>query len=172
MKRTVADLIAKQGSGDVPTIDEFESVDQAMQVLHERQIGALLVTSLSEVVGVFSERDYAREAVENKFNLSSNTKVSSLMTKKIIYVTSDYRLDECLAIMAKMKIRHLPVMDGYTPVALLSMRHIMAALIEENQFMVEQLVTYITGSQHAEERHIRAGLIRDGSRIVGVDLVL
>ncbi|MEQ1665705.1 MAG: CBS domain-containing protein [Bdellovibrionales bacterium] len=161
MKRTVSDLMAKQSIGDVPTIGATQSVEQAMRVLHERQVGALLVTSLSEVVGVFSERDFARAAVANNFKLPPSTKVSDLMTKKVIYVTSDYRLDECLSIMAKMKVRHLPVMDGNTPIALLSMRQIMTALIEENQFMVEQLVIYITGSQHEEKRPNRSGLIRD-----------
>lgn len=160
MKRTVSDLMKQIDLSRLPLIEADASVEEALKTLESSDVGALLVISNGAAVDVFSERDFARAYVANKSVLRPDTTISKLMSSKVIFVTPDYRLDECMAVMVKMKIRHLPVLQGETPIAFLSMRHIMEALAEENKFMVNQLVTYITGSNTIEENQPRKGLVR------------
>ncbi len=161
MKRTISDLMKQVDLSRPPKIDADASVEEALKALEISDVGALLVISNGMVVGVFSERDFTRAYVSNKNAPLPDTSIRNFMSRKVIFVTPDYRLDECMAVMVKMKIRHLPVLQGDTPIAFLSMRHIMEALVEENQFMVNQLVTYITGTNTIEENQPRKGLVRE-----------
>lgn len=160
MKRTVSDLIKQRDFGHLPSIDVRASVDEALGLLDKSDIGALLVMDGKAVVGVFSERDFARGYTSERAILAPNAKLRHFMSQNVIFVTADYRLDECMELMVKMKIRHLPVLEEDTPIALVSMRHIMEALVEENQFIVNQLVTYITGTNTVEEIRPRGDLIK------------
>jgi CBS domain-containing protein len=150
----------------LPAIDIGASVDEALGLLDKADVGALLVMDRNAVIGVFSERDFTRACYVNRSILEPNAKLINFMSKSVVFVTADYRLDECMAVMVKMKIRHLPVLQGDTPIAFLSMRHIMEALVEEKQFMVNQLMTYITGTNTVEEGQSRNGLIRQENRIL------
>lgn len=161
MKRTVSDLMKYRDFCHQPSMDVNASVNEALALLEKSDVGALLVMDKNAVVGIFSERDFARACVLNRAILEPNAKLKCFMSPKVVFVTADYRLDECMAVMVKMKIRHLPVLEGDTPIAFLSMRHIMEALVEENQFVVNQLVTYITGTNAIEENRARSGLIRE-----------
>ena len=78
--------------------------------------------------------------------MSLDSKVKDIMVRKIVYVTLKYRLDECLMVMVTTHIRHLPVLENELPLALLSMRHIVEALVEDQEFMISQLLQYVTGS--------------------------
>lgn len=158
MKRTVSDLMKQRDLSQLPCIEYTATAKEALLYLQSSDVGALLVMNRKTVVGVFSERDFARTVALHGNALETSTAVQHFMSDKVVFVTADYRLDECMAVMVKMKIRHLPVLQGDTPIAFLSMRHIMEALVEENQFIVSQLVTYITGSSLDEENIIRPGL--------------
>jgi CBS domain-containing protein len=164
MKRTISDLMKQKDFGRQSSIDVNASIDEALALLEKSDVGALLVMDRNVVVGVFSERDFARAYTLNRALVRPKTKLKYFMSQRVIFVTADYRLDECMAVMVKMKIRHLPVLDGDTPIAFLSMRHIMEALVEEKQFMVNQLVTYITGTNTVEENRPRGGLIKQKNR--------
>lgn len=164
MKRTVYDLMKQKDFGHPPSIDVNASVDEALALLEKSDIGASLVMDKKAVVGVFSERDFARAYILNRAIVEPNAKLKDFMRQKVVFVTPDYLLEECMAVMVKMKIRHLPVLQGDAPIAFLSMRHIMEALVEENQFMVNQLVTYVTGTNTVEENRPRSGLIKQQNR--------
>ncbi len=160
MKRTVYDLMKKKDLCQLHLISNTANIKDALHLLQKDEVGALLVMSNGQVVGVFSERDFARAYSLQNGSLGPSAKVQNLMSSKVIYVTPDYRLDECMAVMVQFKIRHLPVLQGEIPVAFLSMRHIMEALVEENQFMVNQLTTYITGSTVHDTNASRTGLVK------------
>jgi len=102
------------------------------------------------LVGLFAETDYAKFSLDSEGAVGLEAKVADLMTRKIVYVNPEYKLNECLAVMVKMDVRALPVMENEKPIGLLSMRHIMEALIEDQEFMISQLVQYTTGSYMPE----------------------
>ena len=160
MKRTVRDLMRQIDISRIPTVDRHATVEDALLALEEHESGALLVTGNGRPEGIFSERDFARRALENSGLVPLNQPVSLLMSRKVVYVTLDYRLEECMAIMSGHKFRHLLVLDNDEPVALLSMRHIMEALIEDKAFMIDELTKYITGSLRPESREERQPLVR------------
>lgn len=161
MKRTVYDLMKQKDLSKLHLISEMANLQDALNLLQKDDVGALLVMDIDQVVGIFSERDFARAFSDKKGLLDPSIKVRDLMSKKIVYVTPDYRLDECMSVMVKFKIRHLPVLLGEIPIAFLSMRHIMEALVEDSQFMVNQLTTYITGSTVYDTKTPRAGLVNN-----------
>jgi len=161
MKLTVSGLLKQKDLSKIPRISHTGTLQEALFVLNEFNTGSLLVMDGLSIVGIFSERDFARASAIRLSPIPMDTNIAELMSKTIIYVTPDYTLDECMAVMCKMKIRHLPVLEGNTPIALLSMRHIMEALVEENQFMIGQLFAYITGSQTGEGKAHRSALIID-----------
>lgn len=150
MKRSLRDFLkSREGRKDfafLPQISVRANVREALRALRVYYSGALIVMDGSEVVGIFSERDFAQWALENSEDIRIDACISEMMTRKVAYVTPEYRLEECLDIMKALHIRHLPVMEDKRPVALLSMRHIMEALIEDREFQVDEMVKYITGS--------------------------
>jgi CBS domain-containing protein len=161
MKKTVSELLKQKDLSNIPSIDHTGTLQEALYILDETNTGSLLVMRGLSIIGIFSERDFARASAFRDGALPMETKVTDLMSKSIVYVTPDYSLDECMAVMCKMKVRHLPVLLGDTPIALLSMRHIMEAIVEENEFMIGQLVAYITGGPSAHEKTNRNALIME-----------
>ena len=161
MKHTVSGLLTHKDLSKIPCLDSRGTLQEALSVLEETNTGSLLVMENTSIVGIFSERDFARISAFRISPLAMDTKITDLMSKTIVYVTPDYTLDECMAVMCKMKIRHLPVLEDNIPIALLSMRHIMEALVVENEFMIGQLVSYITGGPSGSEKNNRNALILD-----------
>lgn len=161
MKKTVSELLKQKDLSNIPSIDHTGSLHEALCILDESNTGCLLVMKGPSIIGIFSERDFARASAVSDCSLPMGTKVADLMSRSIVYVTPDYSLDECMAVMCKMKVRHLPVLLGGRPIALLSMRHIMEAIVEENEFMIGQLVSYITGGPSAHEKSNRNALIME-----------
>lgn len=142
--KTVRDVLKEKGN-QVWSISADASVHDALKLMAEKGIGALVVLDGEDVAGIFSERDYARE-VELKGRTSRDTSVGDIMTRKVIYIEPDNTVEECMAVMTHKRIRHLPVMDKNRLVGLVSIGDIVKAVISEQQFMIQRLEHYITGA--------------------------
>ncbi len=142
---TVRDLLAGKRSKEIWSIAPDATVYQALELMAEKNIGALLVMEGDRLVGVFSERDYARKCVL-KGRSSRDTRVAELMSAPVIYVHPDQPAEHCLAIMTQRQIRHLPVLEGDQVIGVVSIGDVVKAIIEDQQEALKDLVTYITGT--------------------------
>jgi CBS domain-containing protein len=134
-----------QGKGrEVATIGPELSVYDALALMAEKGIGALVVTQGPAVVGLISERGYARN-VALKGRNSRETPVGDIMTSRVACVGPDQTVQECMTIMTEMRVRHLPVMEGETLAGLVSIGDLVKAIIEEQEALIEHLVRYING---------------------------
>jgi len=121
-----------------------DSVFEAIKVLSEKGVGALMVMDKGRMVGILSERDYTRKIALLGKN-SKETKVRDIMTTNVLIVSPQTRTRQCMAIMAEKKIRHLPVVDGSTVVGMVSIRDLMNDIIKDHEFTIAQLESYIKG---------------------------
>jgi CBS domain-containing protein len=140
---TVRDLLANKRTG-IWIVAPDATVYQALELMAEKNIGALLVMDHGRLAGVFSERDYARKCVLKGRN-SRDTRVAELMSSPVIYIQMDQSVEQCLAIMTQRQIRHLPVMTGDEVVGVISIGDVGKAIISEQQEALKDLETYITG---------------------------
>jgi CBS domain-containing protein len=143
MERTVAHLLAAKGS-DAWSIEPDASVYQALEVMADKNIGALLVLDDGVLVGILSERDYARKVILLARG-SKETRVSEIMTAGPITVSPTTGIGECMQLMTEHRFRHLPVLEDGTLVGVVSIGDVVRGVIEAQQFMIEQLESYITG---------------------------
>ncbi len=125
------------------TIEPEASVYDAISKMSDKQIGALIVTEDNKVIGIITERDYARKVILQDKS-SKNTLVREIMTKRVIYVKPDQKLEECMALMTNSHIRHLPVLDGDRLVGMISIGDVVKAVISEKEFLIDQLTRYIS----------------------------
>ena len=134
-----------QGKGrEVWTTGPETSVYDALALMADKGIGALVVTQGPTVVGLLSERDYARN-VALQGRKSRETPVGDIMTSRVACVGPDQTVQECMTIMTEMRVRHLPVMEGETLAGLVSIGDLVKAIIEEQEALIEHLVRYING---------------------------
>ncbi|RJP55730.1 MAG: CBS domain-containing protein [Anaerolineaceae bacterium] len=140
---TVRDMIRKKGS-EVFSISPDAAVYDALIMMEKYNTGALMVVNGNKVEGILSERDCVRR-VDLAGKSSKNTKVSEIMTKKVIYVEAGQPLEECMALMIDKNIRHLPVFDGKELLGLISVRDVLKEVVDVQKFMISQLEHYITG---------------------------
>ncbi len=127
---------------DVWSLHPDDTVLDAIKVLAEKDIGALIVIKDDKPVGIFSERDYARN-VYLKGKSSPETPVRDVMASPVICVGLDRSVNECMALMTEKRIRHLPVMDGDELIGMVSIGDLVKSVIAEQQFTIEQLEHYI-----------------------------
>ena len=143
--KTVREMLLKKGN-KIYSISPNQKIFEALQLMAEKEVGALLVLDGENLVGIISERDYARKvALEGKS--SKECLVSEIMSTKIVYIEEDTRTDECMALMINKKVRHLPVYDKGKLVGVISIGDVVNAVIDEKEFEIDQLVRYITGSR-------------------------
>lgn len=122
-----------------------QSVLRALEIMAENDVGALLVLDGKRLAGVFSERDYARKVILQG-KASKSTKVSEIMTGKVVYVTLNRTVEECMAIMTEKHFRHLPVLDDdHNVVGIVSIGDLIKETISQQKFIIDQLENYITG---------------------------
>lgn len=140
---TVNQLLERKGS-DVWFVSPDASVFDAIRLMADKGIGALLVLDEGELVGILSERDYARKVIL-KGRSSKETPVRDIMTEKVLYVAPERSLEEAMAIMTEKHIRHLPVLDGEKLVGVFSVGDVIKSIISEQEFIIEQLESYIKG---------------------------
>ena len=118
------------------------TVFEAITLLAEKGVGALMVIEQGNLVGIFSERDYTRKIAILGKN-SREALVSDIMTSPVLYVTPSHRTRECMALMSDKKVRHLPVLDNGRVVGMLSIRDLMNDIIADHEFTIAQLESYI-----------------------------
>ncbi len=140
---TVRDMIRRKGS-EVFSILPDATIYEALAIMAKHNTGALMVVSGNKVEGILSERDCVRK-VDLTGKTSKNTKVSEIMTSKVIFVEASQELEECMALMIDKNIRHLPVFDGKELLGLISVRDVLKEVVDVQKFMISQLEHYITG---------------------------
>ncbi len=141
----VRDLIRKKGS-QVFSVGPEATVFEALKLMAEKNTGAVLVMDGQKVAGILSERDCARK-VELAGKTAKTTKVSEIMTSKVLYVEVSQSLEECMAIMIDKNIRHLPVYEEGKLLGLLSVRDVLKEVVDYQKFMISQLEHYISSSR-------------------------
>ncbi len=139
----VAEIIKLKGN-EVFTISPNITVFDALKILAEKNIGALVVTKNEKVVGIFSERDYARKIIL-KGKSSIVTTVNELMTKDVLYVSQTDSIDKCMNLMSENHIRHLPVIEEEKLVAVISIGDVVKHIIKHQKFQIRELEKYIKG---------------------------
>jgi CBS domain-containing protein len=139
--KTVRDLLAGKGNA-VHAVAPTATVYDALGVMAEKGIGAVLVLDGDRLVGILSERDYARQVVL-KGKASKDTPVRDIMTANVICVSPERTMEECMAIMTDRRCRHLPVLVEGRVRGILSIGDVVKAVISEKQFEIEQLTSYI-----------------------------
>ena len=128
---------------ELNTVSPKQSVLHALKIMAERDVGALVVLDGQHLAGMFSERDYARKVILQG-KVSVYTKVSEVMTDKVVSVTMDHTIERCMAIMSENNFRHLPVLDEKgLAVGIISIRDILNEMVSQQKFIIGQLENYI-----------------------------
>lgn len=146
---TVRKIIDEKARTEVFTVPANETVLTALQVMEKGNVGAVLVTENEKIVGIFTERDYARQG-EIKGRFAKDTLVSELMSKEMVMVKPETLLTECAELMYKYHVRHLPIVENDRIVGIVSIRRLAEALIEQEKGAVIKLEHYILGTGYGE----------------------
>ena len=141
MKR-VCDLLNSKG-GAVWSLTPDATVYEAIDQLSEKGVGALLVMEGKRLVGIVSERDYARKVIL-KGKASRETYVWEIMSQPVICVPLEFTVEQTMALMTEKRVRHLPVVEGETVVGVISIGDVVRAIIEDKEYYIQQLTSYIT----------------------------
>jgi len=141
---TIGKLVQAKSSGKVWTIGPDALVYEALEQMAAHDVGALVVVEGGKVVGIFSERDYARKVIL-KGKSSKTARVREMMATPVLYATPDLTLDECMELMTEKRVRHLPVMDGSNLVGIVSVGDVIKRIIANQHHEIRQLEKYIQG---------------------------
>lgn len=139
---TVKQILQDKGH-EVWSVGPEVSVYDAIAMMADKEVGALVVMDADKLVGVFTERDYARKVVLQGRS-SKDTRIRDIMTSRVAYARPDQSVEECMAVMTEKRIRHLPVMEGEQMLGIISIGDLVKAIIEEQQHVIEQLEQYIS----------------------------
>jgi CBS domain-containing protein len=138
----VRDILALKGE-DVWSVTPDSSVYDAMKLMAEKGVGALMVILDGEVLGVISERDYARKVILQG-RASRTTQVKEIMTTQVLYAHPEQNIEQCMVLMTEKRVRHLPVWDEGRLVGVISIGDLVKSIITEQRFLIEQLEKYIS----------------------------
>jgi CBS domain-containing protein len=143
--RTVNHCLQTKGR-QVWAVSPEATVFEALQMMSEKDIGALLVMDGDNLEGIFSERDYARKVILVG-KTSAETLVREVMTSKVIYIRPEQTIEESMAVMTDKHVRHLPVLQAGKVVGVISIGDVVKTIISDQEFVIEQLENYITGQR-------------------------
>ena len=144
----VGDVLQTKGK-KVWSIHPEATAYKALEIMADKDIGALLVIEKGHVVGIFSERDYARKVIL-KGKSSRETSVGELMTREIYSITQDKSVEECMALMTAIRCRHIPVYENHKLVGIVSISDIVNAIMIEQKIKIHDLENYIAGGEFVE----------------------
>ncbi|MEX3931882.1 CBS domain-containing protein [Paraburkholderia phymatum] len=142
---SVAQVLKSKPNQDVYTIEASDSVYNAIKLMAEKQIGALIVKENGSIAGIVTERDYARKIVLMDRS-SKTTAVRDIMSSAVRFVTPEQTTDQCMALMTERRMRHLPVMEDDKLIGMVSIGDLVKNIIAEQQFTIQQLEHYIHGA--------------------------
>ena len=141
---SVEDFLKLYKNRQIWTISKDQNVRQALILMSEKNIGATIIVDNSDFpIGIFSERDYARKIIL-KGKSSKDTLLDEVMTKELITITRDYKIDQCMEIMNEKKIRHLPVLENKKIVGIISIGDLLKIMIKEQKELIDHLQKFIT----------------------------
>ena len=141
--KTVRQLLDSKGSEAISVAPDSNVLD-ALKLMAQREIGAVLVVEGARLVGIMSERDYARKVIL-KGKSSQDTLVREIMTERVMYARPEQTVPELMALMTSKRVRHLPVLEGERLVGVLSIGDLVKETISEQEFIIRQLENYIHG---------------------------
>ena len=140
----IEDFLKLNKNKQIWTISKNQSVMQALILMSEKNIGAIIIVDNNDFpVGIFSERDYARKIILKGKN-SKETLLDEVMTKELITITRDYKIDQCMEIMNEKRIRHLPVLENKKIVGIISIGDVLKIVIKEQKELIDHLQKFIT----------------------------
>ena len=139
--KTIKEILQSKPLG-VLSISPEASVLDALRLMAEKEVGALVVLESERLAGIFSERDYARKVILHGKS-SKDTSVREIMTSKVVYVRPEQSVEECMALMTDKRIRHLPVLQENRVIGVISIGDVVKEVISEQRFVIEQLEQYI-----------------------------
>ena len=138
------DFLKLNKNRQIWTISKDQSVMQALILMSEKNIGAIIVVDNNDFpIGIFSERDYARKIILKGKN-SKDTLLDEVMTKELITVTRDYNIEQCMEIMNEKRIRHLPVLENKKIVGIISIGDVLKIMIKEQKELIDHLQKFIS----------------------------
>jgi CBS domain-containing protein len=141
---TLEDFLKLNKNGKIWTISKDQNVRQGLILMSENNIGAIIIVDNNDFpIGIFSERDYARKIVL-KGKSSKETLLDEVMTKELITVTKNYKIDQCMKIMDEKGIRHLPVLENKKIVGIISIRDVLKIMMKEQKELIDHLQKFIT----------------------------
>jgi len=140
----IEDFLKLHKNRQICTISKDQSVMQALTLMSEKNIGAIIIVDNNDFpIGIFSERDYARKIVL-KGKSSKGTLLDEVMTKELITITKDHKIDQCMEIMTEKKIRHLPILEDKKIVGIISIGDLLKIMIKEQKELIDHLQKFIT----------------------------
>lgn len=142
---TIGELLKRKSSSKILSLEPDRTVYEALEMMARYDVGALLVMTSQRLIGILSERDYARKGVL-RGHLSKETLVSELMTSPVVYVSPEQTVDDCMSMMARHDFRHLPVLCGDSVVGVVSMGDLVRWVISGQEHTIQALEGYITGA--------------------------
>ena len=146
---TVRKILDDKAEGKIYTVPSTATVFEALQEMCEGNTGAVLVTEEEKIIGIFTERDYAREG-EVKGRSAKATIVTDVMTKQMVLIKPETTLDECVELMGKYHVRHLPIVEKDRVVGIVSIRRRAESLLQVKQGTIVELENYILGTGYGE----------------------
>ena len=141
---TIAQLLNTKGD-QIWSVEPKATIFEALEIMSEKEIGALLVMEDGKLTGIFSERDYARKVIL-KGKSSKETPVGELMTKKVFYIDPQKTINDCMAMMTAKRIRHVPVIKDNQVMGIVTIGDVVNQIISEQEVTINHLENYITGS--------------------------
>lgn len=143
---TVGELLDSKGHS-IWSLEQDNTVFDAIKLMDEKGVGALAVLKKGALVGMVSERDYARQVIL-KGRSSKETKVREIMSSQVYYTFPSQTVDDCMVVMSERRIRHLPVLKGDELVGMISIGDLIKEIIAEQKFIIDQLEHYIAGDEY------------------------